>query len=132
MLVRRTSADWMPDMQDLLWQLKDTDAFTVYIAAAFAAAVFWFIREIVDAPVLAVVSVPFLMAGGILSPLVFRAAMITLAYDKDTNGAATVAVGVVTALGLIVSFKWLWTLLLEHQARRTRLEPVVPRSRVRH
>jgi hypothetical protein len=55
-------------MQDLLWQLKDTDAFTVYMALAFTAAVFWFIREIVDAPMLAVVSVPFLIAGGIVSP----------------------------------------------------------------
>lgn len=118
-------------MQDLFWQLKDTDAFTVYMAAAFAAAVFWFIREIVDAPLLAVVSVPFLMAGGIVSPLVFRAAMITLAYDETANITAMVAIGIVTALGLIVCFKWLWTLLLEHQARRTRLDPVVPRSRVR-
>lgn len=117
-------------MQDLLWQLKDTDAFTVYIAAAFAVAVFWFIREIVDAPVLAIVAVPFLMAGGILSPLAFRAATITLAYDEDTNVAAMVAVGVVTALGLIVTFKWLWALLLERQARRARIEPVVVRSRI--
>jgi len=117
-------------MQDLLWQLRDTDAFTVYIAAAFAVVVFWFIREIVDAPLLAVVSIPFLMAGGILSPLAFRAATITLAYDKDTNVAATVAVGIVTALGLIVTVKWLWALLLEHQARRARIEPVAVRSRV--
>lgn len=117
-------------MQDLLWQIKDTDAFTVSIAAALAVAVFWFLREIVDAPVLAVVSVPFLLAAGILSPLVFRAAMVTLAYDRDANVAATVAVGVVTALGLIVSVKWLWTLLLEHRTRRARIEPVAFRSRV--
>ena len=83
-----------------------------------------------DAPVLAVVSVPFLLAAGILSPLVFRAAMVTLAYDRDANVAATVAVGVVTALGLIVSVKWLWTLLLEHRTRRARIEPVAFRSRV--
>ncbi|HVX36367.1 MAG TPA: hypothetical protein VHC71_09130 [Hyphomicrobium sp.] len=118
-------------MQDLLWQLEDTDAFTVYMALAFAAAVFWFIREIVDAPTLAVVSVPFLVAGGIVSPLVFRSATITFADDQDTNIAAMVAIGVVTALGVIVGFKWLWALLLEHQARRTRLEPVVPRPRGR-
>lgn len=125
------SPNWMPSMQDLLWQLKDTDAFTVYMALAFTAAVFWFIREIVDAPMLAVVSVPFLIAGGIVSPLAFRSAMITLGYDQDTNVAAMVAIGVVTALGVIVGFKWLWTLLLEHQARRTRLEPVAPHSRGR-
>lgn len=120
-----------PDMQDLLWQLRDTDAFTVCVAAAFAAAVFWFIREIVDAPMLAIVSVPFLMLGGILAPLGFRAAMITLAHDQDTNVAATVAVGMVAALSLIVSVKWLWALLLEHQAKRARIEPVAVRSRAR-
>ena len=80
-------------MQDLLWQLKDTDAFTVYMALAFTAAVFWFIREIVDAPMLAVVSVPFLIAGGVVSPLAFRSAALTLADDQDTNVAAMVAIG---------------------------------------
>ena len=48
-------------MQDLLWQIRETDAFTFYIAIAFVAAVFWFIRVIVNAPVLAIVSVPFLL-----------------------------------------------------------------------
>lgn len=116
-------------MQDLMWQLRETDAFTISLAAVFAAVVFWFIREIVDAPLLAIVSVPFLMAGGIVAPVVFRSAMVTLAYDKEANAAAMVAVGVVVSLGLVVAFKWLWTLMLEHQARRTRLEPIAPRLR---
>jgi len=118
-------------MQNLLWQLRDTDVFTLCVAAAFAAAVFWFIREIVDAPMLAIVSVPFLMLGGILAPLVFRSAMITFAHDRDTNVAATVAVGVVAALSLIVGIKWLWAIFLDHQARRARIEPVALRSRAR-
>jgi hypothetical protein len=122
----------MTDMQDLLWQLKDTDSFTLYIAAALTAAVYWFIREIVDAPVLALVSTPILMASGVLAPIGFRAEMIVLAYDEQTNLAATSAVGVLTALALIVAFNWLWTLFLEHQTRRTRLAaPVVSRSRPR-
>jgi len=118
-------------MQDLLWQLKDTDAFTFYTAATLTAAVFWFIREIVDAPVLALVSAPILMGGGILAPIFFRAEMITLAYEKETNLAATVAVGVLTALALIVGFKWLWMVFLDRQARRTRLVPVASRLRSR-
>jgi uncharacterized membrane protein len=122
----------MTDMQDLLWQLKDTDSFTLYIAAALTAAVYWFIREIVDAPVLALVSTPVLMASGVLAPIAFRAEMIVLAYDEQTNLAATIAVGVLTALALIVAFNWLWTLFLEHQTRRTGLiAPVVSRSRPR-
>jgi hypothetical protein len=118
-------------MQDLLWQIRETDAFTFYIAIAFVAAVFWFIREIVSAPVLAIVSVPFLLLGGILAPIGFRRAMVSLTYDRDTNTAATVAVGVVAALLVIVSVKWLWALLLEHQARRARIEPVAAHSPAR-
>lgn len=118
-------------MQDLLWQLKDTDSFTVYTTAAYVAVVFLFIREIVDAPMLALVSVPVLMAGGIVSPAVFQKMMITLAYDKDTNVAATAAVGVLTALAALVVFKWLWMLLLERQARKTKLMPLASSSRLR-
>jgi hypothetical protein len=118
-------------MQDLLWELRDTEAFTVTMAVAFTAAVFWFIRVIVEAPGLAIVSVPLLMAGGIVSPVIFRSAMVTLAYDKDANIAAMVAIGVVAALGLIIAFKWLWAVILDHQVRRTRLQPVAPRARTR-
>jgi len=118
-------------MQDLLWQLKDTNSFALYTSAALTAAVFWFIREIVDAPVLALVSTPILMASGIVAPIVFRTEMIVLAYDEQTNLVATIAVGILTALVLIVALNWLWALILEHQTRRTRLAPVVSRSRPR-
>jgi hypothetical protein len=118
-------------MQDLLWQIKDTDSFTFYTAALLTCAVFWFIREIVDAPLLAVVSAPILMLGGVLAPIVLRAEMITFAYDNETNLAATAAAGVLTALILVVGVKWLWALLLEYQARRTRLMPVTSRPRAR-
>jgi hypothetical protein len=57
--------------------------------------------------------------------------MVSLTYDRDTNTAATVAVGVVAALLVIVSAKWLWALLLEHQARRARIEPVAVHSPTR-
>ena len=110
-------------MQDLLWQLKDIDSFTVYTTAAFAAAVFWFIREIVGSPLLAIFAVPFLMAGGILSPLVFQSQMITLSYDKDANVAATTGIGVLSALVVLVAIKWLWTVLKERRIRNTRIVP---------
>jgi hypothetical protein len=110
-------------MQDLLWQLKDTDSFTVYTTAAFAAAVFWFIREIVGAPLLAIFAVPILMAGGIVAPLVFRSQMITLSYDKDANVAATTGIGVLAALVVLIAGKWLWTVLKERRVRNTRIVP---------
>ena len=69
-------------MQDFLWQIKDTDSFTFFTTAAFVAAVFWFIREIVGAPMLALTGVPFLMLGGLASPIVFRSQMIALSFDE--------------------------------------------------
>ena len=108
-------------MLDLFWQLKDTEPFTVYMTAIFAAAVFWFIREIVGAPMLALFSVPILMAGGILSPLVFQSLMIMLCYDKDANVAATTGVGVLAALVLVVTGKWLWLILKERSVRNTKI-----------
>lgn len=119
-------------MQDLLWQLKDTDAFTIYTAGAFTVAIFWFIREIVDAPMLAVASAPVIMACSILSPLLFRAEMITLTYDNEANTAATVAIGSLAGLVVIVVFKWLSTLIAERRARRAKIATVTASSRIRH
>ena len=116
-------------MQDLIWQLKETDAFTVYITAAFAAAVFWFIREIVAAPALALFAVPFLMAGGDFAPVVFRNQMITLSYDKDANVAATTGVGVLAALIAVVVMKWLWVLVKEWRIGNKKIAPVTKLSR---
>jgi hypothetical protein len=118
-------------MQDLLWQLKDTDSFTIYLAGAFTIVIFWFIREIVDAPMLAVVSAPVIMVSGILSPLLFRADMITLAYDTEANTAATVAVGNLAGLVVIVVSKWLSALIAERQARRAKITAVTASSRIR-
>jgi len=102
-------------MQDLIWQLRDVDSFTVYVTAVFVAIVFFFIREIVKAPLLALFCVPFLMAGGILAPLVFQQLMITLAYDKDSNVAAMSATGVLTTLVALIVVKWVWTVLKERR-----------------
>jgi hypothetical protein len=118
-------------MQDLLWQLKDTDSFTIYTAGAFTLAIFWFIREIVDAPMLAVVSAPVIMVCSVLSPLLFRTEMITLSYDTEANTAATVAMGSLAGLVVIVVFKWLSTLIVERQARQAKIAAVTASSRIR-
>ena len=117
-------------MQDLLWQLKDISEFTVWTTAAFTLAVYLFIREIVASPMLALVSVPFLMAGGILSTVLFQHQMIVLSYDPDANVAATAGIGVVGTLVLIVIAKWLGVVFKEFRVRRTKIAPVTPASRL--
>lgn len=118
-------------MDELLWQIKDIDSFSVYVTAAFAVAVFLFLRELAQVPLLALVSLPFLMAGGVLAPLFYRTQMITLAYDKDANVAAMCASGVLAALALVVAAKWLWSVFMDRVVGRTGLVAVAPAPRRR-
>ncbi len=115
-------------MQDLLWQLRDTDSFTVYTTLGFVAVVFWFIREIIGSPGLALVSVPFLILGGILAPALFAHETITLSYDKNVDGVVTTAVGVLVSLMVVLASKWLWTIINEHRVSRAKIVAVPTRA----
>jgi hypothetical protein len=117
-------------MFDLLWQLNDVSSFTVYMSLLFAAVVFWFMREIAGAPMLAMLSVPLSVAGGVLMPLIFQNQMIALSYDPDTNVAAATAIGVLAALVVLVFCKWVWVLVRERQVRQTKLTAVASKPRV--
>jgi hypothetical protein len=115
-------------MQDLFWQLRDTDSFTVYITLAFVAAVFWFIREIVGSPGLALISVPFLALGGVLGPAFCTHRMITLSYDKNVDVVLSTASGVLASLIVVLVSKSLWTILNEYRVGRTKLVAVPSRA----
>ncbi len=115
-------------MQDLFWQLGDTDSFTVYTTLAFVAVVFWFIREIIGSPGLALASVPFLILGGILGPAFFAYETIALSYDKSVDVVMTTALGVFTSLMAVLVSKWLWTIINEHRVSKTKLVAVPTRS----
>ncbi len=118
----------MSAMQDLWWQLKETDSFTVYMSLVFAGAVCLFIHEIVRAPLLAWVSIPFLALGGILAPTLLARIMITLSYDKTVNTVAAVALGTLAALLLVLLCNWFWTLFVERCVSRTKLVAVPTRT----
>jgi hypothetical protein len=115
-------------MQDLWWQIQETSEFTLWTTLVFSGVVFWFIREIAEDPMLALVSVPVLMAGGVLAPVLFRSQMMVLSYDKDTNVAATTAVGVIVALAVLVIGKWAAVILKEYRVGKTKIVPVVTKA----
>ncbi len=120
-------------MQDLWWQFKAMDSFTVYVSLVFAGAVCLFIHEIVHSPMLAWVSTPFLTLGGILAPTLLAQYMITLSYDKTIQAVLATALGTLVTLLFILGCSWLWTLFVEHRVRRTKLVAVptrAPRIRV--
>ncbi|MET0432131.1 MAG: hypothetical protein ABWZ86_06595 [Hyphomicrobium sp.] len=119
-------------MQDLWWQLQDTDSFTVYTALAFAGAVCLFIYEVVGSPVMAVVSTPFLTAGGIVVPTLLAQHMITLSYEKTVNAVTGIALGTLAVLLLLLLSVWLWSLLGEFRVKRAKLVSIPSRpSRIR-
>lgn len=115
-------------MQDLWWQLKATDSFTVYTAIGFAVVVSWFIHEIVGSPMLAWVSTPLLAAGGILSPTLLAQEMLTLSYDRTINTVSGVALGTLVTLLLILLGNWTWSLCVEHRVKRTKLVTLPTRA----
>jgi hypothetical protein len=112
-------------MQDLWWQFRDTDTFTVCTVLVFATTVSWFIYEIVGAPLLAWISAPILAAGGILGPTLLAHQMITLSYDPTINMVTETASGTLLTLILILLTNWLWTLFVEWRVSRTKL-PALP------
>jgi uncharacterized membrane protein len=114
-------------MQEFWWQLKDTDSFTVYMALGFAAAVCFFIYEFIGAHVLAIVSAPLLVAGGVAMPTLMAQGMITLSYDKTVNTISNVAIGTLLTLFVILLVNWLVTITDEYRVRRTKLAPLAPR-----
>ena len=115
-------------MQDLWWQLKETDSFTIYTSLAFAGVVGWFIHVIVRSPLLAWFSIPVLASGGILAPTLLAQRELTLSYDKTVNAVCGIALGTLAALFLILLLNWLWTLLGEYRVSRTKLTAIPTRS----
>ncbi len=116
-------------MQDLWWQFRDTDSFTVCTAVTFAAIICWFIHEIVGSPTLAWLSTPLLAAGGIVAPTLLAQQMITLSYDQTVNTVSATALGTLAALLLILCSNWLWTLFVEWRVSRTKLPALPTRPR---
>jgi hypothetical protein len=116
-------------MQELWWQLQTVDSFTVYLSLAFAAAVCLFMHEIVGSPMLAWLSTPILVAGGILAPTLLAHRMIILSYDKTVNAVSGTALGTLATLLLILLANWLWAHLVEYRVRRTKLTAIPTRPR---
>jgi uncharacterized membrane protein len=116
-------------MQELWWQLQTVSPFTVYLSLGFAAAVCLFIHEIVKAPMLAWLSTPILVAGGVLAPTLLGQQTITLSYDKTVNSVLGTASGTLAALMLILLTNWLWAHLVEYRVSRTKLTAIPTRPR---
>jgi hypothetical protein len=118
-------------MRELIWQIEATKAFTIYTAGTLAVAAFLFFREIANAPMMAVLSVPVLIGGSVIATAVCQYQHILLATDPDANIAAMAGVGAIAGLLLMVLVTWLWTVINEWIVARKKLPPVAARIRTR-
>jgi hypothetical protein len=108
-------------MDDVIFALLAFDQYTVMVGVCFVAIAFWLIREILDSFTLAFVSVPILMIGALAANYLFRTHFVVAVNDKDTNVVVASAVGVVTALSLLLLSIWIAVLMSERRTKNRRL-----------
>ncbi len=108
-------------MEDIIFALTDFDRYTVVVAACGVGVAFWLIRETLDSFVLAVASAPALMIGALATNYLFRTNFIMIVDDKDTNVVVASAIGVVTALALLMLSIWFAVIMSERRSKRQKL-----------
>lgn len=108
-------------MQDIIYALSTLDQFTLVAAGFFVFIAFWLIRELVNSTALAVISAPVLMVGALAANYLFHTHFLMPVDDKDTNVVIASAVGVLTALVLLLVSIWITVLMSEHRTRNKKL-----------
>ncbi len=108
-------------MQDVIFALSNLDQFAVTAAVTFVILAFVLIREIVHSTTLAVVSAPVLLIGGLAANYLFHHNFVVATHDKDTNVVIASAVGVLTALVLLLLSIWISVLMSEHRTNSKKL-----------
>lgn len=113
-------------MEDVYFAILAMDRYTVVVAICFVSVAFWLIREIMDSFTFAALTAPVLLVGALFTNYVFSAYFITPVNDKDTNVVIASAVGVVTALILVLLGIWFSVLMSERRSKRARPLPALP------
>lgn len=108
-------------MQDIIFALSTLDGFTINVAMAFVVIAFVLIREIVHSTALAVISAPVLLIGGLAANYLFHQNFVMATHDKDTNIVIASAVGVLTALVLLLVSIWISVLMSEQRTNAKKL-----------
>ena len=103
--------------------LTDYD-WTIIICAVCVAAVL--IREMLDSTLLAAISLPLMFAGAVASKYFFTVNSVAPSADQDTNVVIASAVGIFTAVTLLLLAKWISLILSEWRTRHRKLVELPP------
>jgi uncharacterized membrane protein len=108
-------------MSEMLSIVTSFDDYTCVIIGVFVCVAVFLIREIVSSTGLALVSAPILLIGSIAANYVFRTKFIYATVDRDTNVVVATAVGLVSAMVLLLISIWVSVLISERKTTRRRL-----------
>lgn len=111
-------------MEDFIFAVQQFERFPVMLACLFAAISYGLIREVAQSGGLALVSVPFVVAGSLTSHYIFNANSIILVNDKDTNVAAGVAIGMLVSFAILMLGYCLSMIVSERRTASKKLRPV--------
>jgi ABC-type Mn2+/Zn2+ transport system permease subunit len=108
-------------MYDILSNIASFDDYTCVIIGVFVCASVLLVREIVSSTGLALFSAPILLIGSIAANYLFRTKFIYATFDKDTNVVIATAVGLVSAMVLLLISIWISVLISERGSTRKKL-----------
>ncbi len=107
-------------MEDAFYAIIQTDRYSLVVVSTFAIVAFCLIREIITSTAMAMFSAPVMFLGGLIANHLFRSYSIIAVNDKDTNVVVASAVGILSALILMLLLIWLTVLWSERRSKKNR------------
>jgi uncharacterized membrane protein len=108
-------------MYDIFSDIASFDHYTFVIIGVFVCAATLLVREILSSTGLALLSAPILLAGSIAANYLFRTKFIYATVDKDTNVVVATAIGLISAMVLLLISIWISVLISERSSTRRKL-----------
>lgn len=110
-------------MEEFIFAVQQFERFPVVLSCLAALLVYTFLRS--ASGVLALFSVPVILAGCLGSHYLFTVNSIVVANDKDTNIASGVAIGMLVSFAILMIVYLLVMMLLERRSAAKKLKPLV-------
>lgn len=94
-------------MTDILIYLLSIDNMTIFLVAVLATWGGYIVHQMVSSTIMTLLFVPGFVSGALISNYVFGKFGIILLADRDSNSLVITAIGMVSALFIIVGGIWL-------------------------
>ena len=111
-------------MLDALYLLVSVDQYTMVCVVGAAAVAFWLIQLLLDSTALACICAPVLLISAFEANYLFKTHFVIAAQDKDSNIVVASALGVLSAMMLILVGIWLGTMMSEKRSQTRKPMPL--------